>query len=73
MLFTISSVMSTGAGRLGISAVVMMMSTSLRLRSEERHFRGDERRAHFLGVAAAAFALFLDAVTSRNSAPMLLT
>ena len=28
MLFTISSVMSTGAGRLGMSAVVTMMSTS---------------------------------------------
>ena len=29
MLFTISSVMRIGAGRLGMSAVVMMMSTSL--------------------------------------------
>ena len=54
-LFTISAVMSLGAGLPGISAVVMMMSTSRRLLARTfRTLRLLEALAHDFGVAAAA-------------------
>ena len=52
--------MSIGAGRSGMSAVVMMMSTSFACAREHLHLRLDERRAHLLGVAAGALAVFCD-------------
>ena len=47
-----SAVMMRGAGRPGISAVVMMMSTSLRLLGVQRRLAGLVVVAHLLGVAS---------------------
>ena len=57
---TMSSVIRMGAGRFGISAVVMMMSTSRAWAPKQRHLGLDEGRAHLLGVATATLAFFLD-------------
>ena len=56
---TISAVISFGAGLPGISAVVMMMSTSLRLLGVHLALGLLEALAHHLGVAAAAGAFLL--------------
>jgi hypothetical protein len=54
-------VISFGAGLPGMSAVVMMMSTSLRLLREHLALRLLEAFAHHLGIAADA-AAFLDVI-----------
>ncbi len=59
MLFTMSAVISLGAGLPGISAVVMMMSHFLRLLGVHLALRLLEALAHHLGVAAAAGTFFL--------------
>ncbi len=59
MLFTMSAVMSLGAGLPGISAVVMMMSDFARLLRVHLALGLLEAFAHHLGIAAAAGALFL--------------
>ena len=59
MLFTISAVMSFGAGLPGISAVVMMMSDVPGLLGVHLALGLLEALAHHLGVAAAAGAFFL--------------
>ena len=56
---TISAVISFGAGLPGISAVVMMMSTSFACLREHRALGLLEAFAHHLGVAADARAFFL--------------
>ena len=59
--FTMSSVMSFGAGLPGMSAVVMMMSTSFACFANTSRLRLLEALAHHLGVAADA-AAFLHVV-----------
>jgi hypothetical protein len=59
MLRTISAVISLGAGLPGISAVVMMMSTSRACLCIHLALRCLKALAHDLGVTAAARAFFL--------------
>ena len=56
---TISAVIRRGAGLPGISAVVMMISTSLACSANKCHLGLDELVAHDLGIAAFTGAVFI--------------